>query len=786
MLLASTVEDVGLLIIEGPIFEPKCNEEVICGIATSGAYQSTYGGNIDVFIAKFSKTGTCLWATYFGGPDIDNGIDITVDLNDNIYVTGYTLSATGIATNGSHQATFGGGTTYGDAYIVKFSTGGVRLWGTYIGGDADDYGNGIATDKTGNVYMAGYSTSAYPLDCIATSGAFQTVPAGGPDIIVIKFNASGVRQWGTYYGSSEPDYGCKIALDSSGNIGVSSVTYSDTGLVTSGAHQTVYKGNGDALLLKLSPAGTRIWCTYLGGDSYDYGIDLTFDKTGNIFMTGSTNSDSGIASTGSSQDHRAGAGEAYLAKFSPGGSRLWSTYYGGSKLDGAFAITVDPEDNAAITGFTISDSGMVSSLVHQQVFGGVDDIFVARFNAAGAKLWSTYYGGPNADEGNGIASDNNGNIFVTGLSSSTNKITTPGAYKTNYSGGAYDAVLAAFTKNGGLLTIGNNSIAAGQQTCKEYIPAPLTGSSVTGGYNTHGYAWIRSVSGPANGFVSAPGQNALADYASPKLDSNTWFRRVVISGDFMDTSAAIMITVNAKPIAAFSINDSIQCLNENYFIFSDQSVTDAGSLRFWRLGPAGSDTSATVNPAKKFDTPGNYQVKLLRVANTGCMDSIIKTVTVKQNPVKPVITAISNTLLQSSLASAYRWFYNNTYINDSARQFLIINKNGNYFVSTDSSNGCSNTSDILAVTTVGMDDLKAHSGLSVFPNPANDKLFVVNLAGQSELDLKIEIYDLKGALQKLVVSELTGTKPTQIDLSFLPAGIYLLKVNETSFRLIKL
>ncbi len=753
------------------------------GLATSGAYQTSYGGNIDVFVAKFNTSGACLWATYFGGPDIENGIDITVDLNDNILITGYTLSATGIATTGAHQTSFGGGTTYGDAFIVKFNTAGIRLWATYYGGNNDDYGNGIVCDKIGNIFLTGFTTSDYPVQSIATSGAFQTIFSGGSDAIIVKFNASGVRQWGTYYGNIFPDYGCKIAMDSLGNLAVSGITYCDSGMVTPASFKTQYSGNGDAFLLKMTQAGNRLWCTYFGGSGYDYGIDIAFDRSGNIFMTGSTNSDSGIAYTGGHQMIKSALGDAYLAKFNAAGSIVWSTYYGSKNEEGAFAISTDPENNIIITGFTNSDSGMVSTLVHQAAFGGTHDVFLAKYNSVGNKLWSTYYGSGNADEGTGIACDSMGTIFVSGITSSTGNIASQGAYRTTYNGGAFDAFLAAFTKNGGLFTLKNNTIGNNQELCRGNNPDTLRGSTITGGYSSHQFVWLSSNSGINSGYTPAPLPNTIKDYIPSKSDTDTWYKRVVISGEFYDTSAAIKIKADTKPETAFTINDSMQCLNENYFIFTDVSMANNQDARIWNLGTGVNDTGSFLSQNKKYVSPGNYIITLVRIANEGCRDSAVRTIAIEPNPVKPVISMLTNNTLFSSPANAYEWFYYNSVINDSTRQFLVINKNGIYKVKTFGTNGCSNISDDFSATTVGIIQVMKEDDYIIYPNPATDLLYIY--AGRNAENINIEINNMKGSNLIKMNKNILADEPVKIELNALPEGIYILMINKKAFKLMK-
>lgn len=97
---------------------------------------------------------------------------------------------------------------------------GVRVWGTYYGGSSSEYPSGLSKDASGNVYMAGQTSSA-TTTLIATVGAHQTnlvINNGAYDAFLVKFNSNGVRQWGTYYGSDETEYGSSCSVDPNGNV----------------------------------------------------------------------------------------------------------------------------------------------------------------------------------------------------------------------------------------------------------------------------------------------------------------------------------------------------------------------------------------------------------------------------------------------------------------------------------------------------------------------------------------------------------------------------------------
>ena len=170
--------------------------------------------------------------------------------------------------------------------------------GNLLWREQDDYGYSCATDASGNIYLSGYTNST---SGIATTGAHQTTYGGNYDAFLVKFNSSGVRQWGTYYGGTNDDNGYSCATDASGNIYLSGYTRSTSGIATTGAHQTTYGGRFDAFLVKFNSSGVRQWGTYYGGTSDDNGYSCATDASGNIYLSGHTRSTSGIATTGAHQ-----------------------------------------------------------------------------------------------------------------------------------------------------------------------------------------------------------------------------------------------------------------------------------------------------------------------------------------------------------------------------------------------------------------------------------------------------------------------------------------------------
>ncbi len=392
------------------------------GIATSGAYQTSFiGTNFDSYLAKFNSNGGLIWATYYGGDDGNNGNPLAIDKNGNLFVAGQTRTTTGIVTSGAYQTSLDG---TGTAYLAKFNTSGQLQWGTYYGGSSEAKGTSVATDKNGNVFIAGFAGRGIP---IVNSGAYQTSNSGTYNVFLAKFSATGVIQWDTYYGGSGPDECWGATTDFAGNVYITGSTESHSGIATTGAYQTFFKGSDGAFIAKFNGNGEIQWATYYCGDSFTDGYYIISDLNGNIYESAVTLSSSGIATYGAYQTSYGGDYDAYLVKFNSNGIRQWATYFGGKGVDGSSDVTLDIAGNVYIAGHTRSSTGIATSGAYQTSKGQFDG-FLAKFNSSGSIQWATYYAvsGLVATYGTGI-------VYLAG-GSAGNGIATSGAYQVSSAG----------------------------------------------------------------------------------------------------------------------------------------------------------------------------------------------------------------------------------------------------------------------------------------------------------------------------------------------------------------
>ncbi len=416
----------------------------VSNIATSGAYAATFGGQDDIFLAKTDSTGVLRWATYYGGSGIDEAYGMVYDGSGNIYLSGITTSSSGIATPGTHQAAFGGGV--GDAFLARFSSSGSMIWGTYYGGSGSDISTALCKDKQGHIYITGHT---YSTDSIATPGAFET--SSGDTVnssgFIAEFNDSGALLYATYYGGDDDVEPLGICSDDSGNVYIAGTTASLTGISTPGAFQMNFQtvADDDGFIARFNSHGMRQWGTYFGAYGSNQLKAIICDGAGNIYLTGGTYCTDSTATSGAYKSTLTGTANAYLTKFNSSGAIVWGTYFGDSS-DAGNALAMDGAGNIYITGATLSASGIATPGAWQSALAGEQDAFVAAFSNSGSLEWATYFGGAAYDEAFAAACDDNGYVYIAGITQSTSGLTSPGAFDSVYRATTFgdDVFLARF------------------------------------------------------------------------------------------------------------------------------------------------------------------------------------------------------------------------------------------------------------------------------------------------------------------------------------------------------
>lgn len=545
---------------------------------------------------------------------------MSTDSKGNVYITGTTYSTNGISTPGAYQSMFSGNV---NAFLVKLNSYGVRLWATYYGGDTGTFGFSVACNDSDNVYVCGSTLSSTG---IATTGAFQTTIAGGSDAFLVKFDSSGARQWGTYYGGANYEDALGVTVSNTADVYFIVRTYGSSGMASPGAYQTTFSGSGEkAVLVKFSGNGARLWATYYDGTGIDIPDGVTTDDSGNVYMTGFTSSTSGIATAGAYQANlNFPNGSAFLVKFNDMGSRQWATYYGDTNSSSGAGVCTDHAGNVYMCGVTRSITNIASPGAAQTSLSGTLDAFLVKFNNNGIRQWGTYFGGPDSDYATSVACDTLGNIYITGYTNSPSGIAMPGAYQPVYGGGIYDAFLAEFS-NAGIKEratyYGGPGKDFGTGVCtddsgKVYI----TGyTNSTSGIATNGAHQTSYGGGTYDAFIAKFYSDTFVAISQPYTDTilcardsfylpyftNDTFRASnIFTGQISDSSGSFSSPVNIGTLAA-TTTDSILCfipgtmLNGSHYRIRiiashpiDTSEDDGLNIRLINLtSPTGSSNS---------------------------------------------------------------------------------------------------------------------------------------------------------------------------------------------------
>jgi uncharacterized repeat protein (TIGR01451 family) len=389
----------------------------------------------------------------------------------------------------------------------------VLIYSTFFGGTAQERAYDIALDPAGNIYITGSSTSTGTLP--VTPGAQQGTKPGLADAFVAKFNATGTALiYCTYLGGTGDDMTRslrpgRIAADATGNAYVAGDTSSADFPVGGFDADTTYGGGlanpSDAFYVKLGPTGAFLYGTYMGGSSYEQVTGIGVDSAGNVYVSGGTQSDAATFPQLPNAFSTTPVGyEAFLAKFNAAGTKVYSTFYGGSGGEhwhfNSGGLAIDDQGRAYMTGDTYS-TNLPTPNGYQTSFGGGNayDAYVAVFDTTlsgpASLLYATYLGGTGTDMGTGIAYIGNRHVYVVGEADPGFPIAN--ALDPTHNGGGSDGFVTRLdTSQAGPASMIWSTFVGGTQNDKFWdVAADASGNAhVTGETQTLDYPQVGAIS----------------------------------------------------------------------------------------------------------------------------------------------------------------------------------------------------------------------------------------------------------------------------------------------------
>lgn len=776
--------------------------------ASNIAHQQTSGGAHDVFVANFENNGNRLWGTFYGGTGSDYGYGICEDKEDYIYITGTTNSSNAIATGGAFNSVPDFGS---NAFVSKFTAfGGLEKINNNSFTDYQFiFKNTLADTLIGSIPTDGYGAFTYKW--ISSENGKEAVYSDAKGVNNLVNYAPGIINKTTWYkrivySGAMSDTSLAKAVFAYDSLSNNKITAPLT--VCSGA--------------KAYAGGTNV----LGGFGIGYKwLVSTIDSVNGFFDTLSRN-------------------EEVNFTFTPTANKVWlkRVAYSLDRSDTSNTISImltsAPHPQIGYTlnnaiqcfkgnSFMFTDTSTVSSgtltrkwMFNDSIVESTNNVFNKSFTKSGV-----YYAKLLVETNLGCKdSITYISLLVypqTPLFFSVNQnkqckqnefVFTDKLLADSFSHEAYKRI---WVLGNGDIDSSNNITITKTYSPGNYTVLLLT-KSLLGCMDT--FTQTISVSNadkPMVGFLNTNTGRCLNNNSFNFIDTSqsltTLSTRVWSFGDATFSSDSIhqkryqtgglfpvklkitngndcadsvtkWVQVFQVPKPLVEINKDKQCFADNRFVLKEVSNRNYGI--YWFLGDSTFSSNLIVN--KTYNRAGVFEIKLIASDSNNCSDTLISHVEVYATPAKPIISRISNTQLSSSLAYSYQWYLNDILLANDTLKDIQIDKNGKYKVKTTNANGCFIFSDSLVVRNVGINELHISNEVSVYPNPFSDNI-TISYRGLRDRSVSVELTDVLGKSifsEKVKISS-GNAFSINTDNYNLTKGVYILKVNNECFKIIK-
>jgi hypothetical protein len=821
------------------VFNGQADFDPSTGLSTL----SSNSGSNDIFLAKYDAAGSFLWVKQIAGSSDEKPFDMYLDAGDNIYLSGIFKGTVDFDPGGSAASiTYNGGGTDGDGFFAKYDHDGNYVWAFKIGGSGNDRILGITGDKSGNIYICGFTSGT--VDMNPGTGTANLVSTGYNSFFA-KYSSSGTYAFAKQLSGAYSEVN-DIRVDSSFNIFIAG-DWSETVDFDPGT-ATVNMSTGsaiqiDAYMGKYNSSGQYVWAKRLGGTGVDYATQINFDVNGNIYLGGLFSStsdfDPGIAV---SNMISAGGSDVFYARYDNAGNYLWANRFGGSSNDYLNSLAMDNQ-HLFITGKFSGSNIDFDAGTGTSVLSGSNTAYFAQYDLSGNYL-SAYTAGTSASEGKGLYLANS-ELYVTGSFQSSADFDFGAGIDTKSSSGSDDIFVAKY--NSCAIPIPSNpaTIFGLQSIC----PGSTISYHISPVNNATSYSWalpsgwtgssndtiISITADTSSGIISVSALNACGSSVAETMSVHV----IHISGAVNTSgvkcygqcngSASIAESGGISPYTYFwsngettqsatnlcqgvyslTVTDSMGCVANFMAIIAEPlpvSVTHsaATSICYGSCAGLNANASGGTGPITFSWQPGNYSgasVSVCPLASTTftltatdtntCYISDTITVSVNSLPVVSFNLNVDTVCVYSAsmvlnTGSPSGGIYTGTGVNSGIFDPSISGYGMHEIVYTYSNpEGCTDSASAqifvdfcTGINLQQKDDLKVESS----PNPFSDFIKISNLKGKH---LQIKISSIIGLeMQSEIAFE---NDEIFVNTSLFPKGVYLIRLqDENRIEIIKM
>lgn len=717
------------------------------------------------------------WVSTMGGTSNEEVGDMAIDSHGNSYIVGTFegtadfdpgVGVSNLSSNGSK-----------DIFIQKLDNNGALVWVKKIGGVGGDVATGLALDTNNALHIVGHYRNTVDFDP-GTAGINRT-SGGFDDAFLLKLDSNGNFEWVQTLG--RPGRGQfeqlhAVTIDNQGNIiTLGSFTGAFDMDPGSGANFTTYSGSGtDIWLQKWNSTGNFVWGRYFGNSVTTNNTSLAVDASNNIYFAGGHAGSidfqwgSGIGNPHSSS----GLVDAYLVKYSSGGTYLYNYAWGGSGFDLINDISIDLNNNVYVTGqFTGSPDFNPGSATNSISSNGLNDAFISKFNSTGGYSWTRTFGSFLGDIGEGIATDNAGNVYTVGYVGGNTDFDPGTGIVMPSSSGSFDAYI-------------HKMDGAGVFQWVAYLGSTGSERSINIGIDS------------SNAIIHAGNFSTSAlDFS---LGNNTAIHSAVGGNDLFVQKIEECLPTNG--IDVHSVCGTFTWIDGNTYNQSNNTATytllganangcdsvvtlDLTILPTYATAFNQSACKSFLWPSngKIYNTSGTYRDTI--TSSLGCDSVLIMTLNIDTVDTRVVQNGITLTSLNNlQPGPSKQWVdCNNNYaaIPGAIGKSFTPTQNGSYaLILTDPTNSiCADTSACFNIISVGIEETTIQKSTNIYPNPTTG-IFTLEVRGDIKYNI-VQVFSLEG---KLLKEQSIQSKQELIDVSNLSSGIYFVKYGKTINKLV--